>query len=186
MLNVAGRPFRKAFAANKIATEFTAKVPTITKPVNDGIFDLTADGIIYPWNLKILPYGLGSANDVFSLRIWGWSRIGGGRPPNTLWVPAMIGEFVCTLGATTGVAGSPVLNTELFCDTIAPVALMVSDYKIGAGTSVDSECRIFTPANDTPAHLIIPVDGWEMIEFDGDQTTNTPEMNALISLLGPG
>lgn len=186
MHSVAGRTFRKAFAANKVATAFTAKVPTVTKPINDGIIDLNKDGIIYPWNLKILPYGLGSANDVYSLRMWGWSRIHASDPLKTLWVPAMIGEWVCTLGATTGVAGSPVLNTELFCDTIAPVALMVSDYKIGAGTSVHSEMRLFTPANDTPAHIVMPVDGWEMIEFDGDQTTNTPEMNALIALLGPG
>lgn len=185
MGQVTGRAWKKAFATNQDQTAFASKVATVTKPSNDGVIDLTKDGIVYPRFMRFIPYGLGSADDTFSLRIWGWARVHASDPKKTLWVPTPIGEFACTISTAVGVAGSPVLDTERFADTIAPVALMLGDIKIAAGTSVNSETKVLTPANNTPAHVELPLDGWEMIEFDSDQTNATvPTVNVLYALVG--
>jgi hypothetical protein len=87
--------------------------------------------------------------------------------------------LVCTAGTTVGVAGSSVLATERFADTITPVALMLEDRVIAAGTSVNSDVKIFSPANNTIAHVDLPFPAFELLEFTADQTTGTPTQNIL-------
>ncbi len=185
------RSYQKAFAANLVATSFASCVATTTEPTGNGVIDLTAGGPgggaggIVPQYMMVLPYGLGASNDGFSLRIIGWRRcntpLGAATSVLTLWVPTTFVEVACLLGASTGVAGASVLNTECFCDTITPVAARLPDRVIAAGTALNSDVRIINLANDEPAFLVTPLFGFEKIKFLGDTTNNTPSMNALLS-----
>lgn len=186
-LNTFARPFKKALSTNSTASSFASKIATVTEPTNDGVLDLTAGGTagpggFVPVRMFLLPYGLGSSNDGFSMRVIGWRHIGAGPPQGIwLWVPVILGEFACLLGAMTGVATAPVLNTECFCDTITPVAARLPDRVIAAGTAVNSDTAVSDPANDTSAYIDMLLRGVEKVEFTFDQTTNTPTMNTLVS-----
>lgn len=177
------RPFRKAFSSNQNASSFTAKVAKFAKPSGSGVIELaTTLGGMVPSKVRIIPYGLGSENDVFSLRVWGWVPVGSGDNPNLLWVPSSLGEFSCTISASVGVAGAPVLNTERFADTISIVAT-VGEATITADTTRLGTVELFSPANDTPGWIVMPTRGVTLLEFDTDQTTNTPTANALLQFL---
>lgn len=180
------RVFRKARSVNSTSTAFPATAPTRTEPTGDAgtaagrcVIDLAARGDGYvPCDVMILPYGLGSANDVFSLRLLGWRKIGTGL--TALWVPVTLAELACTLGAMTGVAASEVLATELFCDTIT----IVSEPTTTADVTRVGSVLVSSPANDTVAWAKVPLLGVQKIEFLWDQTTNTPAANALIAMGG--
>lgn len=178
------RIVRRWAAANIDATSFASKIPTITEPVNDGVMDLRAlqTGIVVPELIKLWVIGLGADNDVASIRIIGWHQVVK-TSTNTLWVPTIIGEFSCTFSTCVGVAGAAVLDTERFADTIVPVAARLADQVIAAGTATNSLVGVCSPANNTPGHIILPISGFEKIEFTVDQTTNTPTVNILYSLL---
>lgn len=171
------RDYAKVFSANLNASSFASKPPTTTEPTNDGVIDVAKGAGVIPQWLLFLPYGLGSDNDTFSFRVLGWRKIKGSLV--SLWVPVTLGEFACTLGSLSGVAGAPVINTELFVDTITPVAASLPDRDIGAGTAVTSDVYISSPANNTAAWVKLRLDGTTKFEFLGDQTLNTPTMNAL-------
>jgi hypothetical protein len=129
-----------------------------------------------------MPIGLGASNDAFSMRVLGWNVIGDAQPQSLpLWVSQPLIEVACTVGAAAGVVGSPVLATELFVDTIAPVALKQPTITSVAGT--EGKTFFYSPADDTAAYIDVPLMGSELIQFLWDQTTNTPEMNALIRWL---
>ncbi len=183
------RPWKKARLANSADTSFPSRIPTVTEPTQDGVHDLRAGGPvgggggIVPQYMMCLPYGLGASNDGFSLRLIGWrsvsTQVNVATSVTKLWVPTIFAEFACLMGAATGVAGSAVLNTELFCDTITPVAARLPDLVIAAGTAINSNVAIINLANDTPNFFTTPLFGFEKIEFCFDNTTNTPTMNCL-------
>lgn len=176
------RLFRKALTTNSTSSSFPSKIPTVTEPTNDGVIDFRRGGAnnSVPQFMQVLPYGLGSDEDAFSLRILGWRHIGEGPPqgsPTWLWVPVILAELTCTLGTAAGIAGAQVLNTELFADTLT----IVSEPTITAATTRQGTVDMMSPANNTPAWFSLALDGHEKIEFVFDQTTNTPTMNALVS-----
>lgn len=182
------RPLKKAMLANSTATGFTAKTALrSTAPSGNTVMPVAAPGGggQTPKRMRIYPYGLGASNDVFSMRVFGWyryNRESGTVGKTTLWMPAQIGEFSCTLGTFAGLADSPVLNTELFCDTISIVAT-VGEATYTANTTRTGTAMLYSPANDMPAWVEIPIGAPEFLEFDWDQTTNTPEMNAFIEFI---
>lgn len=165
--------WQKAFLTNANTSAFPSKVPTITEPINDGVLTLARESVLVQKQALILPYGLGSSNDAYSLRVLGWRLVAG----SSLWVYTVLGEFACTLGAMVGIVGTPVVNTELFVDTIT----VVSEGTYTADVTRRGATRIYSPANDTIASLILPLNGAQKIEFVFDQTTNTPTMNCLVS-----
>lgn len=177
------RPLRRLRATNENASSFATRIPTITKPINDGVLDLTKNGNVIPCEIVLWPILLGSDNDVSSMRLIGWNSVLLDTFV-TLWVPTIIGEFVCTASTCVGVAGAAVLNTERFADTIVPVAARNEDLVIGAGTAVNSETAVLSPTNDTPAHIILPIRAFELFEATSDQTTGTATFNVLYRLLG--
>lgn len=154
------------------AADATSRVPILLTPHG-------GNGVI-PAGIDLFPYGLGSDNDVFSLRLIGWRRvlpaIADGR---VIMVPSMIGEIACTISAYVGAAGFNVINTERFADTIT----IVKEETITADTTRAGVIETFSPANDTPAHATIWFEGYEFIEPHYDQTTGTATMNALYSLI---
>ncbi len=181
-----GRPYKKALAANANTSSFPSKVPTTTEPANDGVIDLVTDGIAVSRKLHVVPYGLGSDDNTYDMKVLGWRHIGAKSPGNeVLWVPTTIGEFTVTLGSATGVALAPVLATELFADTIVEKssALMpkLTGFDGSSSTTFQGQHVIYSPADNTVAWALIDLYGFEKIEFVFDQTGGTPTMNCLVA-----
>lgn len=178
------RPIRRLRATNENASSFASKIPTVTEPTNDGVLNLAKQGnLMVPQMIKLWPILLGSNDDVSSMRIIGWHQVllDGSL---TLWLPTILGEFVCTASTCVGVALSAVLATEAFCDTIVAVAARNEDAVIGAGTAINSETFVLSPTNNTPGHIVMNLRAMEKLEITSDQTTGTSTFNCLYSLLG--
>ena len=168
--------FSKVRLVNAEDASFPARVATRTEPSGDaGLLTSQAIVMLRPTpgetvvSLMLVPYGLGASNDGFSMRLIGWKptrRTFG----DALWIPVPLLEMTCLVGAATGVAGSAVLATELFCDTLTGVT-----NKFNANVT----CAIASPQDDTIAHAIVDLRGFSRLEFLFDQTTNTPKMNCL-------
>jgi hypothetical protein len=173
------RHAQRALTTNSTASSFASKVPTITEPSNDGVIDLFSKSILQPKSVKLWFIGLGADNDAFSIRVIGWQRIGSGLAPGILWFPSVICELACVISAAVGVAGSPVLNTERFADTIT----IVSEPTITADVTRLGTIELNSPTGDLIAPAVVPLRGFEKLEFLFDQTTNTPTMNVLYSLV---
>lgn len=184
-LEITSRPGKRVLAANANTSSFASKVPTTTEPTNDGVLDLLAggSGIIVPRFLKLWPIGLSSDDDAFSVRVLGWTRIGSGPNAGTLWYPTVLCELACIMGSTTGVAGSPVLNTEFFCDTITVVTQGVLAGTDNALATTIGNIEITSPGANLIAYAVIPTLAFEKLEFQFDQTTNTPTMNVIVSAI---
>jgi hypothetical protein len=193
------RPLQKFRSANSSDTAFTA--PTVEYDMHllaystytgaaaatRRVLPLATAGVSVggniPVGIELYPYGLGSDNDVFNLRLIGWRRI---TPPTsshrTLYLPTIIAGLTCTISAFVGDASGPVLNTERFADTITVTSAM--EATITAATTRGGRIWTYSPVNDTPGRAVIYFDaGFEFLELTGDPTTGTPTMNALYSLL---
>ena len=104
-MHVSALSLRKAIAINSTATDFTAKIPTTTEPTGTGVFRLTdvtygvgVDGKV-PDRILLLPYGGNASNDIFNMRVWGWSPTYGPDFSNVvIYVPVLLVELACTLG----------------------------------------------------------------------------------------
>ncbi len=171
--------FKKAQTTDSANASFTSKVPTVTEPTGDGIINCRdGGGVEWPVWLTVVPYGDGADEDAFSIRIIGWRRIGSvGAPGSYLWVPATLCECACTEGTAVGVAGAPVTNSFRFCDTIT----IVTEPTTTAVTTRNGTVELFSPGDNTVGYFRVKLCGVEKIEFNWDQTTNTPNMNALIA-----
>lgn len=110
-----------------------------------------------PTKLRLLPFGSGADDGTFVLQVVGWSRIG------TIWVPSILYQATCTRSAFVGIAGATVIETERFCDTIATTANM-------GNANVDAV--VLSPANNTPAHVVIDVKGAEIVEVRAASGSN--------------
>lgn len=190
------RPLIKALAANANTSGFTAKTvcttgdtplgtnPTAAAMAAVGLVRLAAEGgsggFVPTW-ARIYPYGLGGDNDAFSFRLWGWFHLGAGPDLAKLWMPTILGEFTAICSTFVGVAGAPVLNTERFADTLTIVA-NDGEYSYSADVTRFGTVQLFSPQNNTPGCVQVPLRGAEWIEWDFDQTTNTPTCNALYQL----
>jgi hypothetical protein len=174
MLLTQGANFRKAKATNATDTSFPSKVPTATEPTNDGVHDLlngVANGSV-PNAAVLVPYGTGDADDVFAMRVIGWRRVGF-DPLTDLWVPVVLAELTCTMSATTGVAGTPVVATEFFVDTLALVT-----------GNDDISIDIVSPTGDEIAHAVVDLKGFQKVEITFDMTTNDPTgANCLVAFI---
>lgn len=184
---IRARTLSKALTTNAQTSSFAAKPPTGTVPNYDGVVRVTEASGEMPKKLHVMPYGIGADNDTFSIRIIGWTRIrGDATNPTDLWVPHRLAEFACTLSTAVGVAGTPVGATSRFCDTMTTVT---GTFPLWPGTDSGGaqtlgQMMLVSPADNTPAYAVIQTMGAELIEFQFDQTLNTPEMNALYKLYG--
>lgn len=177
-LNLA-RPLRRGLAANSTDTTFATKVPVVARPSNDGVIDLSQEGDAVPGWVKVFAVGVGANNDAFSVRIYGWSRVIAADATKNIWIPQIIGELAFIMGQKAGLLSTVVPSTELFADTVT----IVSEPTTTAATTRDGKIVTYSPANDTLAFAVVPVWGFELIEFNFDNTTNTPTMNVLYSPL---
>lgn len=174
-------PLVRACAVNADSSAFTAKTAgTTARPSGNLVFDLSPilganGGFRARCRLFPIAGSPAASNDTFALRVWGWNRVNDPALP-ALYVPSILLEIACTVGAMTGVAGSAVLDTELFVDTIT----LTTEEKVGTV----GQTTVLSPANDTPAFAEFRLHGAELLEFDFDQTLNSPTMNALLQFLG--
>lgn len=146
----------KAFTANDASTSFTAPAATETEPSGTGVIDLRRQGAVPQW-LRLAPYGTGGDDSVFEMWVTGWSKIG------ALWVPKRLVKLTCTLSTSVGVAGSDVIETERFVDTIT-----------ATGGISNVSYQLFSTTDNTPAHALVSPNGCELVQFSIDLTTGTP------------
>lgn len=192
------RRLQKACATDLTTSSFAAIPPTIATPSGNGIVNLLGGehGSPIPKRMLVMPYGVGGANnDAFDLKLTGWRLVGTPGHQDTtkaLWIPQHLVTVSCTLSSTVkGVAGAFLDDTSYFADTIVPKTAhvteprMTSDDFAGAGFFADS-LIVMSQADDTAGWFIIQLYCVDMIQFQGDQTTNTPAMNALFAMLDDG
>lgn len=162
----------KARATNSTDGSFPSRVPTVTAPTsNDGTITIQS----YPVWLAIVPYGTGSATNTFNVRVIGWRQYGStGSTAGVLWVPTPLLEFAVTLGTTTGVAATEVLNTELFATTLG-------DPTTGIG-NLGVNCQQITPGDNSISHYMFDTHGSSVIEVLFDMVTATSG-NALVTMI---
>ena len=186
---ITARPFRKARPINANDTDFPTWVATVFDPVFDAE-PATAAGMVIrtlakgdngkvPCAIDVFPYGLGASNDAFAMRLVGYRRIGLTSDGRTQYLRFVLAVLTCTLGANVGLAGGLVLATELPCDTI----VATKEGTFAADVTRTGSVMVYSPADDTPAHAVIPLVGIEAYQWEWDRTVNTPTMNALESFL---
>lgn len=178
--------FRRALVTNAADTDFPAKIPTITEPSGDGVHTLAKRlGLPVPYELQIIPFGTGTDGATFDLKVIGWRRTLG--LTKTLWIPVPLLKLACTLSTAVGVAGSDVVATERFVDTIS-VTLegMTRDGELVPSTDAVSFTSsgtvvVTSPADNTLAMAEYCVKGFEKIEFIFDLGASATGANALVA-----
>lgn len=171
----------KVRSVNATTTSLTAKPPVKAEPTGDAgngtgasIIDIRLTPGISANAIKLIPYGTGDDNDVFVMSVLGWGCIDRGKSTQT-WFSVILGQFTCTMSAYAGIALGALVATELVCDTIVGVTNKWND---------DVTASILSPADDTPAHVTIDLEGFSKIEVLFDTTTGNPTgCNALYSLI---
>lgn len=157
----------KACSSHSTETAFASKIPTLTAPTGDGVVDNNGGNVFL-----VVPIGTGNDDTTFDMRVIGWSAAG---PESTrLWVPTILGEFSCTLSTAVGVASGYLVAADRFADTITNA----SAYDDLDGITF----RLRSPANNTPASILIDAEGHQKLEFIFDLTGATAA-NALIKQL---
>ena len=133
-------------------------------------------------------YGKGADNDTFSCQIWSRSGIGikaaGGD--DGAYMLQYVGLATVTLSTITGIAGSSVITTAYrIADTITWTPATTATTPSGNFTDLAGALGTLTgtassPANNTPATLILPIlgEGQELV-FDFDLTGTSTAANAL-------
>ena len=146
-------------AANstQTGTTFPALAPTATAPV------ASASRCVITWagrdNLVLIPFGVGSDNNTFKVRVTGWSTGGTNWYPNTLF------DFTGQMSTITGISGQTPDNTNRFCDTIT------SGVGIGA--------VLASPADDTGvASVVVPIGQCQRVEVQFIRNGSATSVNA--------
>jgi hypothetical protein len=171
LIETMATPFVKARTANSTDSSFPSKIPTGTEPTGTGVIEMVGNGLnsgMPSGNcLLLLPYGTGSNNDTFNMRVIGWSVIGN-DPITQLWVPTILAEVACTLCGAVGVAGKLIVAAERFVDTIT-----ITTGNAGVGLDVVS------PTGDVIGSIMVDAKGSQKVEITFDIVSGTTDMNCL-------
>ena len=148
--------WRKALTTASTATAFTAKIPTTTKPANDGVVDLLdtdlgeSSGTFVPSLMQVMPYCANGDGETFDMRVWGWSKYDSGG--TRYWIPIMIAEFNVVVGDIGAVFNA--------------VAFIADTLTLADG---DADTLVVSTANNVSAYAVIDLMGSELVEFDFDR-----------------
>lgn len=150
--------------------------PQAARPSGDGVFGMGAslsgpavDGGMAPQGFLLVPFGVGSATQTFSMNVFGWRHTIGLNPLAPLWVPYLLAEFSCTLGATPGIINTDVGAGQLFCDTIALVL---------GNSNISNE--VLSPAGTgMVAHIVLDGKGSQLIEVRFGTGSSATSCNCL-------
>jgi hypothetical protein len=182
-------PFRKVRQTNATDAAFPARTPTATEPSGVGdnaaqatasaVFDLVGDaprhdGRSEKNRMMIVPFGAGADTNTLSLRVIGWriayDRNKAQQDHKGIWIPVPLCELLCTLSTPTGVANRDVVATDLFADTIALTGTTAND---------DVDISITSPANNTIAHAVVDMKGFQKVEIIFQTGSSATDCNAL-------
>ncbi len=173
---------RKARSVNQTSASPASKVPTIVEPSGDAgtatgaaVIEL-GDRLGGAQNfVRAMFYGVGTNNQTFSCRVYGWNGVVDTNTGIQLWVPALLAEVAVVLSSTIpGVANSQVLSTELFADTIT-----ITGTTAIQGTDIDLK----SPANDQVALMVLDMFGFQKLEFAFSTDSSATSCNALLAML---
>jgi hypothetical protein len=153
-------PFTPANTANVTTASVTEPVPTLTKPSGTGVVVFGDGGAEASSATKLVPFGVGSNAQTFSMNCYGWSVVQ--APPSAvdtkdLWFPVLLASFsTITLDSTIpGLAGTLVNASQLFANAIT---LVVGN----SGISVE----VVSPATTGEvAHIVLDMKGFKMLEL---------------------
>ena len=180
--------WRKGRVTNTTDSSFPSRVPTATKPTGIGdsaaqttpsVFDIRATGEYVQNALVMSFFGTGSDNNTFSARLIGWRVVpdpaDAGNLHKFLFIPIPLFEVQATLSATqAGVDGTTIPSTMLFADTITLTGTTADQ-----GVSID----IVSPANNTIAHLVVDIKGFEFVEPIFTTGSSATDCNCLMSFI---
>jgi hypothetical protein len=164
----------KISSTNLTQTTFATLTATTTKPSGSGVIDASAfpgvartgiEGTSIGANSVVLqPFGAGSADGVFDLRVTGWNKLG------STWIPRAIAQFACTMGTEAGISGGDVTTTDLFCDGIT---------QTWGSAGVD----VVQNTSNLSAYAVVDVNGAELVQVTADLGSNATGANALMRWL---
>lgn len=142
-------------------------VPTTDKPVTIDSTTTTANLIVIPCSgteMQLFPFGGNDDNDGFTFRVYLWRRIyKSGSQTLDLWVPYLVGEFTAVLSVSmNGVAGSPLIATEMFADAVTEVGTTWDDNIVKVTTSVVSNINLGMARINTVGYELLQV----VFDFD--------------------
>ncbi|TXH14226.1 MAG: hypothetical protein E6R03_09730 [Hyphomicrobiaceae bacterium] len=158
--------YSKARSTNDTTNGFASKVATATQPSGEGVITISQTGRFTRNNVMLIPFGAGSDNNTMSVRAIAWRQI------STLWVPTIVCEVACTLSTAVGVSGAAVVDTDRFADTLTLTY---------GNAGVD--CQVFSPANNTPAHVVFDAKGATLLEIIFTTGGSATSCNALVAYL---
>ena len=154
-------PEFRALTNNSTEGDFLQRVPTTTRPVSVDSETPTANAAVFGASdnaVVLVPFGTGSNDQTFDIRVYGWNRSSG-----DLWYPTMLIELTCTIStALPGVAGADVIATEYFADEIVPDV---------TNTGTDNYELISPKSSIGVAKVIVDHFGSELIELQFDLLT---------------
>lgn len=161
----------RAVGSNSTSTAYDVALtacPSATAPSN--IHERgNAQGVL------VIPFGLGSATQSFSMRIIRWYLFKSATGGSSLWIPVIAFEGVCTMGAPVGVASNELLlNTEGLCYTITEDT-----------TLTESTPQVYIQSPGMTGHvgyIMVDLLGCDFFSFDYDLGTVT-SANALYGTL---
>ena len=184
LIEVHSLPLTKAFTDDVQSRDWSPSLlPTLTEP--DAAFG-TGNVSLSPAlgapidssSVFMVPYSSGGIGLQFSMRVWGWKKIGSG--PGLMWWPYPLVELTCT---TTGLSGLPsgvILAGEYACDAIAVVQNDCGTPRGSLGPN--GEIGGFGAGSGTTAFVVCNARGSQKITFDLKQDA-AAECNLLFCLL---
>lgn len=164
-----GSSWMRSMAVNSTATSFPTIENTLTKPTKvEGSHFMLPSGQYT--DLALSFFGTGSENDTFDFRLVGWSKVtaGTGGTAQPVWKPYTILRGTATLSTSVGVADGVQAATERDADTIVA----------GSPVITTSLYTIYSPADNTPAFLILNALDFEMIGVYFDLNGSATGANA--------
>jgi hypothetical protein len=172
--------YRKAVSTDDASNSWTVKIPTSTQP---SFSTTTPVGPVWwlrdpnlgiamnhqaPKFLNIVPYGTDTNNQTFSVRVWGWNRMGLITTP--LWVPTLLVELVGTL--SNAIDCTALATGAYGCDTITATYGATDEKTLGVS--------LISPTTDIgQASALVHLRGAEYIEFAFKSGASAVSMNAL-------
>ncbi len=174
--------FTKARKVNETSNGYVSKVPTFTAPSGDAetatgaSVQAVAAGIGGTGEncVVICPFGAGSDNATFSVRVIGWRAAPDPAGlTKTVWIPMLLAEYACTISTTpVGLAGGYVTATDCFVDTI------VKTYPTDSTPSSDTNSN----AANLIACVVVDMKGSQRVELQFTTGASATSCNALIAM----
>lgn len=151
--------FRFVLPSNSTATSHAEKEVRLSAPDSPAI-DMSPYGTggfasaqMVPSYVQILPFGVGSSDQAFGLRIWGWTKVVGAE----IYVPQLLADWQCTLGSTSGCDATGLQSGSgiLLCDTIVET--------VGAGSGPFSS--LISSAAEMAASGLVHIRGCRWLDI---------------------